>query len=380
MTSSKVESNALNKVLEDMVSVVTNSKDEIFEIGEQSRKDYEQVEKELEQVKEDALNVIDQGDELEKQVKKARVRLSEVSKNFHQYSEAEVKEVYDKTHKLQSELFVLREKEEQLKTRRSELEQWLISISNTVERAEKLLGKISVVLNYLTDDLQDVYDTIETAKEKETFGLKIIDAQEEERRRLSREIHDGPAQLLANVMLRSDLIERTFRERGLEEAIKEVQQVRQFVRTALYEVRRIIYDLRPMALDDLGLYPTLNKYLDSVSEHSGIHIKFTSRGQEQRLESKYEIAFFRLVQEAVQNAVKHSEASLIQVHMEMKTDKVNILIADNGKGFDLEEKEKSSFGLIGMRERIEMLGGTLQINTEPQKGTKIIIQVPLKNN
>ncbi|GAA0484914.1 two-component sensor histidine kinase DegS [Salinibacillus aidingensis] len=379
MTSSKVESNALNKVLEDMVSVVTNSKDEIFEIGEQSRKEYEQVEKELEQVKADAVNVIDEGDELEKQVKKARVRLSEVSKNFHQYPEAEVKEVYDETHKLQSELFVLREKEEQLKTRRSELEQRLISISNTVERAENLLGKISVVLNYLTDDLQDVYDTIETAKEKETFGLKIIDAQEEERRRLSREIHDGPAQLLANVMLRSDLIERTFRERGLEEAIKEVQQVRQFVRTALYEVRRIIYDLRPMALDDLGLYPTLNKYLDSVSEHSGIHIKFTSRGQEQRLASKYEIAFFRLVQEAVQNAVKHSEASLIQVHMEMKIDKVNILIADNGKGFDLEEKEKSSFGLIGMRERIEMLGGTLQINTEPQKGTKIIIQVPLKN-
>ncbi|SES72085.1 two-component system, NarL family, sensor histidine kinase DegS [Salinibacillus kushneri] len=379
MTSSKVESNALNNILDEMVTVVIKSKDEIFEIGEQSRKEYEQVEKELEQVKRDTVKVIETSDELEKKVNKSRVRLSEVSKNFDKYQEAEVKAVYDETHKLQSELFVLREKEEQLKNRRDELERRLLSISNTVDRAENLLGKISVVLNYLTDDLQGVYDELESAKEKETFGLKIIDAQEEERRRLSREIHDGPAQLLANVMLRSDLIERTFRERGLEEAIKEVQQVRQLVRSALYEVRRIIYDLRPMALDDLGLFPTLKKYLDSVSDHSGIHIKFTSRGQEERLDSKYETAFFRLVQEAVQNAVKHAEASLIQVHFELRMNQVNILVIDNGKGFDFEEKEKSSFGLIGMKERIEMLGGTIQFKTEPQKGTKIVIQVPLKN-
>src|SRR5690606_13159989 len=251
MTMQKTEKNEkylLNKILDEMLEVVSNSKDEIFEIGEQSRKEYQEVELELQLVKEKVIQIIDEGDKLERRVKQSRIRLSEVSKNFKNYSEQEVKQVYDETHKLQSELLILREKEEQLKVRRNELERRLINLSETVERAENLIGKISVVLNYLTDDLKGVYETLESAREKEEFGLRIIDAQEEERRRLSREIHDGPAQSLANVMLRSELIERTFRERGIEDAIREVKEVKNMVRSALYEVRRIIYDLRPMAL------------------------------------------------------------------------------------------------------------------------------------
>ncbi|MBB6453637.1 two-component system sensor histidine kinase DegS [Salirhabdus euzebyi] len=377
MSNSKQEKQGLNKIINEMVAVVTNSKDEIFEIGEQSRAECEQVEQELQRVKDQVISIIQEGDILEKKVKYYRIRLSEVSKNFNQYSEEEVKEVYNQTHQLQSELFLRREKEEQLRVRRSELERRLVNLSETVERAENLLGKISVILNYLTDDLQDVYQTLESAKEKEAFGLKIIDAQEEERKRLSREIHDGPAQMLANVMLRSDLIERTFRERGVAEALVEIKQVKQMVRSALYEVRRIIYDLRPMALDDLGLVPTLNKYLQTVEEHNEIHIEFLPRGIDNRLDPKYETALFRLVQEAVQNAVKHAEPSLVRVQFERNYNSINIIVTDNGKGFDLEDKKKSSFGLIGMKERVEMLSGTIDIQSKIQQGTKIRIQVPL---
>lgn len=380
MTMQKTEKNEkylLNKILDEMLEVVSNSKDEIFEIGEQSRKEYQEVELELQLVKEKVIKIIDEGDKLERRVKQSRIRLSEVSKNFKSYSEQEVKQVYDETHKLQSELLILREKEEQLKIRRNELERRLINLSETVERAENLIGKISVVLNYLTDDLKGVYETLESAREKEEFGLRIIDAQEEERRRLSREIHDGPAQSLANVMLRSELIERTFRERGIEEAIREVKEVKNMVRSALYEVRRIIYDLRPMALDDLGLVPTLQKYLKTIQEYSNIEIKFVVIGEEKRLPSKYETALFRLVQEAVQNAVKHSQASLIQVNFELRYQNVNIIVVDNGIGFVKEQKEKSSFGLIGMKERIDILGGTLDIHSELNKGTKVMIKIPL---
>jgi two-component system, NarL family, sensor histidine kinase DegS len=377
MHDQKTEKKMLNKILDEMMSVVSNSKDEIFDIGEQSRKEYEQVQQELDIVKEKVIQVIEEGERLERKVKQYRIRLSEVSKNFSQFSEEEVKNVYNDTHRLQSELFVLREKEEQLKRRRSELEQRLMNISDTVERAENLLGKISVVLNYLTDDLKDVYDTLESAKQKEEFGLKIIDAQEEERRRLSREIHDGPAQSLANVMLRSDLIEKTFRERGIDEAIQEVRQVKQMVRNALYEVRRIIYDLRPMALDDLGVVPTLKRYLQTVEEHSKIHIRFTPIGEEKRLDAKYETALFRLVQEAVQNAVKHAEPNLIEVKFELQMNHVNIIVSDDGKGFNPNEKSNTSFGLIGMKERVEMLSGTIEINSKLRQGTKIVIKVPL---
>jgi two-component system, NarL family, sensor histidine kinase DegS len=367
----------LNKILDEMLKVVSNSKDEIFEIGEQSRKEYEEVSLELQIVKEKVIETIKKGDELERRVRKYRIKLSEVSKNFSLYSEQEVKQVYDDTHRLQSELLLIREKEEQLKKRRTELERRLLSLSETVERAENLLAKISVVLSYLTDDLKDVYDTLKNAKAKEEFGLKIIDAQEEERRRLSREIHDGPAQSLANVMLRSELIERTFHQRGVEEAIKEVRKVKEMVREALYEVRRIIYDLRPMALDDLGVIPTLKKYLKNVEEHSKNEIKFVALGDEKRLDPKYEIALFRLIQEAVQNAVKHANAKTIQVNLEVTNQFINIIVADDGVGFDLKEKSNSSFGLIGMKERVDILGGTFEISSEINKGTKIVIKVPL---
>ena len=108
---------------------------------------------------------------------------------------------------------------------------------------------------------------LEDAKQKQDFGLKIIEAQEEERKRLSREIHDGPAQMMANVMLRSDLVEKIYRERGIDEALGEIVNMKKMVRDALYEVRHIIYDLRPMALDDLGLVPTLKKYLKTTEEY-----------------------------------------------------------------------------------------------------------------
>ncbi|WP_102026676.1 sensor histidine kinase [Salirhabdus sp. Marseille-P4669] len=377
MSHNQTERKMLNKILEDMLAVVSNSKDEVFEIGEQSRKEYEEVELELQLVKEKVVQIIEEGDRLERRVKQFRIRLSEVSKNFKNYSEEEVKNVYNETHMLQSELLVLREKEDQLRSRRNELERRLLSLSETVERAENLIGKISVVLTYLTDDLKGVYDTLESAREKEEFGLKIIDAQEEERRKLSREIHDGPAQSLANVMLRSELIERTFRERGIEEAIQEVRSVKQMVKSALFEVRRIIYDLRPMALDDIGVIPTLRRYLKTVEEYSKNEIKFVAIGEERRLDPKYETALFRLVQEAVQNAVKHANATLIQVNFELTPRCVNIIVVDNGVGFNTDEKTRSSFGLIGMKERVEILNGELEISSKEKEGTKIAIKVPL---
>ena len=95
--------------------------------------------------------------------------------------------------------------------------------------------------------------------------LKIIEAKEDERKRISREIHDGPAQMLANILLRSEIVEKTFKTGQTDNILKEIKSVRQLIRSSLYEVRRIIYDLRPMALDDLGLIPTLRKYIDTES-------------------------------------------------------------------------------------------------------------------
>jgi two-component system sensor histidine kinase DegS len=374
----KLDSKMLDEILVKMVDTVEVSKDEIFRIGEQSRQEFDSLAEELKDLKGRVLSIIDEGDKLEVHTKYARKRLSEVSKHFKSYSEDEIREAYEKAHALQMELTVMRQKEKQLRDRRDEIERRLVGLTETIERANALVGQISVVLNYLDSDLRAFGDMVEDAKQKQDYGLKIIEAQEEERRRLSREIHDGPAQMLANVMMRSDLIEKIYRERSGEEAILEIRNLRKMVRNALYEVRRIIYDLRPMALDDLGLIPTLKKYLDTIEDYNkNAAIRFVHLGIEKRMSSKLEVALFRLIQESVQNACKHADASEINVKLEIQRNQITVVVKDNGKGFNIEEIKEKSFGLIGMRERIEILEGQISIDSKLGVGTTILMKIPL---
>ena len=382
VNSKKLDSAIIDDILNKMIETVQSSKDQIFEIGEKSRTEYEKIVEELEEVKEQVSEVIEQTDKLTIQSKIARQRLVEVSRNFNKFSEQDILNAYEKAQNIQIELVMLQEKEKQLRKRRDELDRRLLSLKEMIERAEVIVGQITVVLQYLNQDLRQVGDLLEDAKKKQAFGLRIIEAQEEERKRVSREIHDGPAQMLANVLMRSDLIERVFREKGTAEGFQEVQNLKIMVRNALSEVRRIIYDLRPMALDDLGLVPTLRKYLSTIQEYEkDIKINFQniSDVEEKRLPAKFEVALFRLVQESVTNALKHAEAKQIDVKFEVRPNQVNVAIKDDGKGFDIKKvfkEKKESFGLMGMKERVELLNGKMAVHSAPGKGTFIIIQLP----
>lgn len=379
MSIHKVDAKALDKILETMVSTVSESRDEVFDIEEQCRKDFESLTKELEDVKIRVAIMINDSDTLDSKARFARKRLSEVSMHFNHFSEEQVRDAYERAHKLQVDLQMNRQLEKELRNRRDELELRLKGLQQTIDKAAHLVSQISVVQNYLTQDLKFVGEALQEAKRKQDFGLKIIEAQEQERKKLSREIHDGPAQMLANVMMRSDLIERVQRERGPEEALVEIRSLKVMVRNALYEVRRIIYDLRPMALDDLGLVPTLRKYLQTTEDYninSGVRLSFVNVGQVIRLPSDMEVALFRLVQEAVQNSLKHAQPKHIQVKLSISKELVTVVIKDDGKGFDASIQKEGSFGLVGMRERIELLEGSMTIDSQPGAGTLVLIQVP----
>lgn len=369
----------LDLIIDKMVDTVSESKDQIFEIGEQSRKEYENLKKELLEIQQNVAITIDKSDHLETQGRLTRTRLAAVSKNFENYTESEVREAYEKANNIQIELSIIRETEKQLRDRRNDIERRLLRLQETVSKADKLVGQVSVVLNYLNGDLKKVGELLEDVKQKQAFGLKIIEAQEKERKRLSREIHDGPAQMLAHVLLGSELISRINRQEGPEAANKEFEKFRNMIKSALYDVRRIIYDLRPMTLDDLGLVPTLQKYLNRMKEQAPqIDFSFRNIGDDGRLALKMEVALFRLVQEAVQNAIKHAEASNIDVTIEYQKKHVNLLIKDNGVGFNTETvNSDNTFGLIGMRERVDLLEGDISINSVINKGTMIKIKIPL---
>ncbi|MFJ8070416.1 sensor histidine kinase [Peribacillus sp. NPDC096447] len=377
MSIKKVDAKALDKILETMVSTVSESKDEVFDIGEQCRKDFESLSRELDDVKIRVAIVITDSDALDSKARFARKRLSEVSMHFNHFSEEQVRDAYERAHKLQVDLQINRQLEKELRNRRDELELRLRGLQQTIDKAVHLVSQISVVQNYLTQDLKFVGEALQEAKRKQDFGLKIIEAQEQERKKLSREIHDGPAQMLANVMMRSDLIERVQRERGPDEALVEIRSLKVMVRNALYEVRRIIYDLRPMALDDLGLVPTLRKYLQTTEDYNnGVNLNFVNLGQVKRLPSDMEVALFRLVQEAVQNSLKHADPKQIQVKLSISKEMVTVVVKDDGKGFDSSIQKEGSFGLVGMRERVELLEGEMTIDSQPGAGTLVFIQIP----
>lgn len=374
----KFDVKALDSIFDEVLEKMEISKQHIFVISEQSRQSYEDMKNDLEDVRSNIARIVRAGDTLEDKTRAARRRLAEVSKVFDSLSENQVRQAYELANELQAELAENRAEEKQYRQKRDLLQRRLQSLLQTIEHAEHLANRLNVTLSYLTSDYEDVGEAIDKTKLKQDYSLRIIEAQEEERKRLSREIHDGPAQMMANVLLRSDLIERTYREKGPELAFQEIKSLKEMVRDALTEVRRIIYDLRPMALDDLGLIPTLRKYLETTQEYNkGIKLSFESKGNEVRLPGNYETAIFRLVQEAITNAVRHGKASEIEVKVEWLKTHVNMIVKDNGTGFDQSIVKNQSFGLLGMKERIELVNGEFFINSSPGNGTMLMFQIPL---
>lgn len=366
----------LDIIIDEMTSAVEKSKEEIFQISEESLHELDYLMSELEQTKEKINIYISKEEVLNKQVKEARKNLVLASKKTSLHSEDNIRDAYESTHNLQMELMIIRKEERQLRRRRDDLERRIVRIKRTVDHAANIGRKVSVVLSYLQEDFSEVNQVLKTAKEKQQLGLKIIEAQEIERKRLSREIHDGPAQMLAHILIRSEIIDLSLRDGKIEQVMQEVRDMRKNIRSSLKEVRRIIYDLRPMALDDLGIIPTLKKHISTVAEFNAIDIELILLGEEKRLATDYELAVFRLIQEALQNSIKHAKGSWIKVTLEILPDQITIVVKDNGVGFDVEKNKKDTFGLVGMRERVEMLGGVFIVESEQGEGTTIRAILP----
>lgn len=380
MSPRNFDKQTLDEIMSNMITTVHDSKSQVFEIVEDTRKEYERLRIELEEVKVQVVEKIQNTAKLDLLVRAARQKLMEVDSDYKRFTESQVKDAYEMAQNIQSQHILSLKEEKVLIKRRNDLERRLHDLLEQVKKAELLVARISIILNYLQTDFQQFSQMLEDAKNKQAFGFQLIQAQEEERLKLSREIHDGPAQMLANILMRSDFLIKTYRQRPEEDAIKELKDMKEQVRSALGEVRRIIYDLRPMALDDLGLVPTLRKYLKSLEEYNHISIQFDYKGNnEQRLDTKIEVAIFRLIQEAVQNACKHAKPSLILVSLEIVKNKINVMIKDDGIGFDFEDgKKENSFGLVGMKERVELLNGELMIDSKLNIGTTIRINLEVE--
>jgi two-component system, NarL family, sensor histidine kinase DegS len=211
--------------------------------------------------------------------------------------------------------------------------------------------------------------------------VRIVEAQEAERQRLSRQIHDGPAQALSNFILQTEIAMRLF-DIDTERARAELQSLKASATSTFQKVRDFIFDLRPMMLDDLGLVPTVKRYVDAFKEKTGLQVNLTVTGADRRMEAAREVILFRGAQELLANIRQHAQASQVRVLMDLDTARVRVTVEDNGKGFDpqagLAGKQRTT-GLPALRERMELLGGSLSIDSQVGQGARLVLDVPTGN-
>ena len=208
---------------------------------------------------------------------------------------------------------------------------------------------------------------------------RVVEAQELERRRLARELHDETGQALTSILLGLKALEEKLDEAGSRAAAAEL---RELVVATLQDVRRLAVELRPSALDDFGLVAALERLTASISEQTGIGIDFEPALTAERLPEEVETALYRIVQESLTNVVKHAKARNVSVLLTLKDSAVKAVIEDDGRGFDPAERTGEGFGegfgLVGMSERLALLGGRLEIESSEDAGTTIAAEVPLR--
>lgn len=216
----------------------------------------------------------------------------------------------------------------------------------------------------------------------EQLLAKAIHVQEEERERISVDLHDGVAQWLAGASYRAQTVSALLSGNDSDEARDELATVESTIDKSLKELRRVLIGLRPPVLDELGLSHALRQSLENLKT-DGINCHFSEVGTPVRLPSSMEIAVYRVVQETLTNVRKHANATKVNLRLQFREDKLLVEIRDNGRGFDLSQTLNSAIsvghmGLLGMKQRLEMLGGNIKIKTGEGNGTAIILSLPIQ--
>lgn len=213
-------------------------------------------------------------------------------------------------------------------------------------------------------------------------GLSILEAQEIERQRIARDLHDTTVQNLTSMVHKAELCIKLI-DIDTIRAKLELNTMSNTIKSVINDMRGIIYNLKPMAIEDLGLTVTVQRYANKLMDLNNIDINIEANEEPKKILPVIKLTVFRVIQEACNNILKHADASMIDIKIQYEKDYLKITVKDNGKGFNSEKllitnsEETSSFGLSIMKERISLLSGSLEIKSEKGKGTSIFIKVPL---
>jgi len=292
--------------------------------------------------------------------------LQQIQNQLDKVPASEVKSAYDSALDAQQRLFVMRGQLEKLQSEKTHLERF----KSTLERARvSSSGSGASASSSSSGSGKSPLASVEM----------LVNAQETERQRLSRQMHDGPAQALSNFILQTEIAMRLF-DIDAGQARTELNSLKASAMGTFQKVRNFIFELRPMMLDDLGLVPTIRRYSDAFKEQTSLDIGVTVTGNERRLQPYLEVMLFRAIQELLGNAARHGQGTVVKVILDMGEERIRVSVDDNGRGFDPDVvMQGSSLGLKLIRERAEMLGGNFEMDSAVGKGARISFAVPARS-
>ncbi len=300
-------------------------------------------------------------------------RVRDLEVNLEKYSKAEIKNFFGAAQEVSMRLQSMKAQLEQLQVRQSSMRALQNKLSEIVELFNELLG---------TGDSDEETGGGGIVGSNDVVITNIIQTHEKELERISLQIHDGPVQVMSNLVLRAEICQRML-ERDVDQARGELSSLKTAITTALQEGRKLIFDLRPMTLDDLGLVPTLRRFGGQFGEKNKLEVDIISQNMDMRLPSHYEVAIFRFVQEALNNVAQHANASQVRVLLSSYEDTLQIVVEDDGSGFNVQEtldesNKRRTMGIETMQQRVEvMLQGEFGLESAIGRGTRVAATVPM---
>lgn len=291
--------------------------------------------------------------------------IHQIQSNFDTIPREDIRSTYEAAQDAQQRLFTMRGQLEKLESDQANLQRL----------ADFMEGAINLLEGRSMDEVPESENAANTSVEQ------LIEAQEEERRKISRQIHDGPAQSLSNFILQAEIALRLF-DSDPEKAREELNDLKAAAGTTFSHVRDFIFDLRPMMLDDLGLVPTVRRYAEAYKEKTGLDLSVVVTGNERRLETHQEVLIFRTIQMALGNVRDHAQATQVRVMVDMGDNLVRAAVEDNGKGFDAEAAMSDEPGHLGLKmaeRRVMQLGGEFELESQAGEGTRVSFTIPIEN-
>jgi two-component system, NarL family, sensor histidine kinase DegS len=291
-------------------------------------------------------------------------QLQQLQSTSDTMSREEIKAIYNNAIDAQQRLLVMRGQIDKLQNEQNLLERYL--------------GFIEQARTYIMENVGG------SKGSKSGDGMasleELIGTAEGERGKLAKEMHDGPAQVLSNFVLQAEILEKTI-DVDPTRVKDELASLKAASIATFQNVRNFVFELQPMSIGDLGLVSTLKKYTENFKDHNNVEVNFQMRGSERRLHNYLELMIFRAVQELMTNAVVHNQKQLsklkIDLTLSIEDDRTKVTVADNGLGFDPATAiTRENSGLSIIRKRAEMLGGRLDIDSVPAKGSMITLEIP----